>query len=94
MKRTTIMIERDLLYELQQLAYQQDVSTAQMIREALAMYVTEQQKKLPGTNPLLALAGLGASAQETDVADGWDELMLQAGIDPIAGWSSRHESDH
>jgi predicted transcriptional regulator len=94
MKRTTIMIERDLLYALQQLAHQQEISTAQMIRETLTIYVTEQQKRLPIANPLLALAGLGASSQETDVSDGQDELMLQEGINPISGWSGRYESDH
>lgn len=38
-------------------------------------------------NPLLALAGLGASAEVTNVSDGRDEQMLRKGIDPVKGWS-------
>ena len=94
MKRTTIMIEPDVLYDLQNLAQQQNVSTSQVIREALATYVVEQQKKNPVANPLLALAGLGETVEETDVADGQDEVMLREGIDAVKGWSGRHESGH
>lgn len=94
MKRTTIMIEPDVLYDLQQLAQQQNVSTSHLIREALATYVIEQQRKAPVTNPLLALAGLGATEEVTDVADGGDEQMLREGIDPITGWSNHYEPGH
>ena len=94
MKRTTIMIEPDVLYDLQQLAQEQNVSTSQLIREALATYVIEQQKRNPIVNPLLALAGLGASEEVTDVADGQDEQMLREGIDPITGWSNQDEPGH
>lgn len=91
MKRTTIMIEPDVLYDLQQLAQERSVSTSQLIREALATYVIEQQKRNPVVNPLLALAGLGASEEVTDVADGQDEQILREGIDPITGWSNHDE---
>ena len=40
MKRTTIMVEEDLLYDLQQIAQRQGESTSSVIREALASYVT------------------------------------------------------
>lgn len=94
MKRTTIMIEPDVLYDLQQLAQEQKVSTSQLIREALATYVIEQQKRNPVVNPLLALAGLGASEEVTNVADGQDEQMLREAIDPITGWSNHDEPGH
>lgn len=47
-------------------------------------------KKIKRTtiNPLLALAGLGATGEVTDVSEGQDEGMLRAGIDPIKGWRS------
>lgn len=91
MKRTTIMIEPDVLYDLQQLAQERSVSTSQLIREALATYVIKQQKRNLVVNPLLALAGLGASEEVTDVADGQDEQILRKGIDPITGWSNHDE---
>ncbi|MBE2225326.1 MAG: ribbon-helix-helix protein, CopG family, partial [Anaerolineae bacterium] len=34
MKRTTIMIEEELLYDLKQIAQQQGLSTSSVIREA------------------------------------------------------------
>ncbi len=94
MKRTTIMIEPDVLYDLQQLAQQQNVSTSQLIREALSTYIIERQRRMPVTNPLLALSGLGATKEVTDVAEGQDELMLRKGIDPIKGWSNHYEPGH
>jgi metal-responsive CopG/Arc/MetJ family transcriptional regulator len=87
MKRTTIMVDESLIYEIKQLAEQQNKSTASLIREALALYVTEQYKLAPPENPLLGLVGLGASPEPTDVRDGQDEAMLRDGIDPVYGWS-------
>ena len=87
MKRTTIMVDEELLYELQQVAQEQEKSTASVIREALALYVAEQRRLNPPENPLLALIGLGSSDEPTDVADGGDEEMLREGIDPTYGWS-------
>ena len=86
MKRTTIMVDEALIYEIKQLAEQQNKSTASLIREALALYVTEQYKLAPPENPLLGLVGLGASAEPTDIRDGQDEAMLRDGIDPVYGW--------
>jgi hypothetical protein len=94
MKRTTIMIEEELLYDLQQIAKQQDKSASSVIREALALYVMEQQDTAPVENPLLSLAGLGASATMTDVADGGDEAMLAEGVDTVTGWSVVDDSNH
>ena len=94
MKRTTIMVEEDLLYDLQQIAKQQNRSASSVIREALAMYVVEQQEATPIENPLLGLAGLGASATMTDVADGGDEVMLAEGADAVTGWSVVDDGNH
>lgn len=46
-------------------------------------------KKIKRTtiNPLLVLAGLGATVKVTDVAEGRDEQILREGIDPVKGWS-------
>ena len=87
MKRTTIMVDENLLYDLQQVARQQQRSTSSIIREALATYVTEQHRLQPADNPLLALAGVGSSKTMTDVSDGGDEQMLQEGVESITAWS-------
>jgi predicted transcriptional regulator len=87
MKRTTIMVEEDLLYKLQQIAHRQERSTASVIREALVDYVTTQHAAAPPRNPLLALASLGESETPTDVSDGQDEEILRREIDPLSGWS-------
>ena len=87
MKRTTIMIEEDLLYDLKQVAQQQSASMASVIREVLEAYVVEQHKLAQPDNPLLRLAGLGESAEMTDLSDGKDEDLLRAAAHPIYGWS-------
>ena len=91
MIRTTIMVEEELLYDLKQVAQQQNTSMANVIREALASYLVEQQKLSPPANPLLGLAGLGASVDPMDVAEGRDEAILSAEIHPVTGWSVRDE---
>ncbi len=77
MKRTTIMIEEDVLYDLQRIAQEKEQSMASVLREALATYITEQRKGTPPRNPLLGLIGIGASAEPTDIADGEDERLLR-----------------
>lgn len=94
MKRTTIMIEEELLYDLKQIAQQQGLSTSSVIREALAAYVTEQHEESPPENPLLSIIGLGASEEVVDLSNGKDEEILQEGIHPLYGWSSTRDSDH
>lgn len=86
MKRTTIMVEEELLYEIKQLAQQQDKSASSVIREALAAYVTAQHKVAPPENPLLGILGLGASDEAMDLSDGGDEALLQAGVQSVYGW--------
>jgi hypothetical protein len=91
MKRTTIMVEEELLHEIQQIAQQREQSASSIIREALAAYVTGQHAQNPPPNPLLDLIGLGQSTEPTDVADGGDETMLAEAVDPIQGWSVNDE---
>jgi metal-responsive CopG/Arc/MetJ family transcriptional regulator len=92
MKRTTIMIEEELLFDLKQLAQQQGKSTSNVIREALAAYVVEQHEEAPPENPLLALAGIGYSEEMIDLSNGKDEEILRNDIHPIYGWSSNRDS--
>jgi hypothetical protein len=86
MKRTTIMLEEELLYELKQLARQQEKPFSSVVREALAVYVTAQQEQHWVENPLLAIVGLGESEELTDMSNGGDEEILMAEIHPLYGW--------
>lgn len=91
MKRTTVMLEEELLYELQSIARQQDKPFASVVREALAVYVTAQQEQYPMENPLLAIVGLGESEDEMDLSNGGDEELLRAGLHPLYGWGRRDD---
>ncbi len=93
MKRTTIMVEEELLYDLQAIARKQGDSMSSVIREALATYVVEKQAMAPDENPLLGLIGLGSSAGDMNLADGADEEMLKQGVHPVHGWSVEYDSD-
>ncbi|MCP4425534.1 MAG: ribbon-helix-helix protein, CopG family [Chloroflexi bacterium] len=93
MKRTTIMVEEELLYEIKQIAQRQNKSASSVIREALAVYVTEQHKTAPPENPLLSIIGLGASEEIMDLSDGKDEELLREGLHPLYGWSLKDDSD-
>jgi len=94
MKRTTIMIEEEVLYDLKQIAQDQGKSTSSIIREALAVYITEQHEEAPPENPLLSIIGLGASEEDFDLSNGKDEEILKDGIHPLYGWSSTRDSDN
>jgi metal-responsive CopG/Arc/MetJ family transcriptional regulator len=93
MKRTTIMVEEDILYELKQIAQNQGRSTSLVIREALATYITGQHQIAPPENPLLSIIALGASEEPMDLSNGGDEVLLREGIHPVYGWSVVHDSD-
>jgi predicted transcriptional regulator len=93
MKRTTIMIDEELLYDLQQIARRQEQPASGVIREALAAYVAEKRKSAADDNPLLAIAGLGESAEPMDLADGGDEALLRQGAEPMRGWGTADDSD-
>lgn len=92
MKRTTIMLEEELLYQLKQIARQQEKPFASVVREALAVYVTEQhQAEDWPENPLLAIAGIGESHEPMDLSNGGDEELLRAGLHPLYGWTLRDD---
>jgi hypothetical protein len=91
MKRTTVMLEEELLYELQRIARQEEKAFAAVVREALAAYVTTRPVEDWPENPLLAIVGLGESDEFTDMSNGADEEILRAEIHPLYGWSSTRE---
>ena len=93
MKRTTIMVDEELLYDLQEIARRQGESMSSVIREALATYVVERQAMAPAENRLLGLIGLGSSAEAMDLADGVDEALLEQGVQPIHGWGVAYDGD-
>jgi metal-responsive CopG/Arc/MetJ family transcriptional regulator len=94
MKRTTIMIDEEVLYDLKQIAQQQGKSTSSVIREALSAYVVKQHEEAPPENPLLSIIALGSSEEEIDLSNGKDEEILRNEIHPIYGWSSTRDSDN
>jgi len=93
MKRTTIMIDEELLYDLQQIARRQEQPASAVIREALAAYVAEQRSRAENDNPLLAIAGLGESAEPMDLADGGDEALLRQGVESTHGWGAADDGN-
>ena len=94
MKRTTIMADENMLYELEHLAKMKAKPFAAIVREALAIYIANQKQVGPLPNPLLALAGLGSSEQVSDMANGGDEILLRDGVQSIYGWSSQDDRSH
>ncbi|MFW5943256.1 MAG: ribbon-helix-helix protein, CopG family [Chloroflexota bacterium] len=82
MKRTTIMAEEELLYKIEQIARESGRSKADVIREALADYVTRVEEESPPEHPLLGLIGVaGEDAVAMDLSGGRDEELLWAGRD-------------
>lgn len=82
MKRTTIMAEEETLYKIERIAKETGKSKGEIVREALAMYITEIEKENPPQNPLLNLIGLAKEdAAEMDLADGKDEVLLNEAWD-------------
>ncbi len=98
MKRTTIMVDEEVLYDLQRIARSRKQTASNVIREALASYVVDQHTKSPPENPLLALVGLVGEGEPTDMSNGADEEILRKGVHPIYGWGvpldERDDSGH
>ncbi len=89
MKRTTIMAGEEILYKIERIARKQGKSKAEVIREALVMYVTDVETQSPPENPLLSLIGLaGDEGEEMDLSDGKDEEILRE------EWNKRYEERH
>ncbi len=92
MIRTTIMAEEELLYKIEWIAREQGKSKAEVIREALVLYVTDVETQNPPQNPLLSLIGLaGDEGEETDLSDGKDEEYIRETIHPLYGFAIRDE---
>ncbi len=84
MKRTTVMIDEETLLELSQIADERNVSTSQVVREALAEYVIVARSEQRSVRPLPSFIGIGEGpadlsaraeallAQHTDLERGWD----------------------
>ena len=94
MIRTTIMADEEILYKINKIAQATGKSKAAIIREALAIYVTEAEAKEPITDPLVGLIGLaGDAATPTDVSDSKDEAYIMETLDPKYGFAVRDEED-
>ncbi|HFQ94451.1 MAG TPA: hypothetical protein ENK32_10605 [Anaerolineae bacterium] len=46
----------------------------------------KQREAVKSENPLLALAGIGASKELLDLSNGRDEAILRQELHPIYGW--------
>jgi|GEM_PF-3432872 hypothetical protein len=82
-KRTTILADEVLLMEAQQFAARSGTSFTKLVETALREYID-------GHRPprRMEFIGMGSSSGPVfSVADGWDEEILAAAADPIAGWA-------
>jgi predicted DNA-binding protein len=94
MKRTTIMAEEEILYKIERIAKERGKSKAEVIREALALYVTDIEAQNPPENPLLRLIGLaGDAGVPTDFSDGKDEEYIRNTIHPLYGFAIRDNEE-
>lgn len=89
MIRTTIMAEEEMLYKIERIAKEKGKSKAEIIREALAQYITDAEAQNPPENPLLRLIGLaGDEGEEMDLSNGKDEEILSE------EWNRQYEERH
>jgi hypothetical protein len=82
MKRTTVFLYEATECDLKALARQQGRPVADMIREALANYVTREKEKARRPLRFMAIGRSGA----TDTAERHEELVF-TGLDPHGGVS-------
>ncbi len=70
MKRTTIFADESMLDALKEIARREDVSIAEVIRQALNRYIADRQsnERLP------LILGIGQSGRK-DVAERFEELL-------------------
>lgn len=74
MKRTTIMIEEETLYNLKAIAQRENASISHIIREALVEYVVERTDE---ESPLMGLAGIFSSSED-DLSERYKSVLLEA----------------
>jgi hypothetical protein len=70
MKRTTFFADETLMNELRDIAREQGMSLASVVREATVLYIREKRR----SRPKLSIVGLGSSGR-TDVAERHEELL-------------------
>jgi metal-responsive CopG/Arc/MetJ family transcriptional regulator len=70
MKRTTIFADDEMLSSLRQIAQQEGLSVAEIIRQALNKFIAERQ----GVRRLPSVLGIGHSGRR-DIADRCEELL-------------------
>lgn len=93
MKRTTIMADEELLFRIERLARRQGRTKAEMIRDALELYVADQESNLPQASPLMNLVGLaGPDAPPMDLADGRDEELIRSALHPQFGFTQADDA--
>ena len=82
-KRTTILADEVLLLEARHFAKQNGTSFTKVVETALREYMEAHR---PARH--MEFIGMGCSSGPVfSVADGWDEEILAAAADPVAGWA-------
>lgn len=74
MKRTTVMIEEETLYNLKAIAQRENASMSHIIREALVEYVVERTDE---ESPLMNLAGIFSSSDD-DLSERYKSVLREA----------------
>ncbi len=70
MKRTTIFADESMLDALKEIARREDVSIAEVIRQALNRFIADRQR----TKRLPSILGIGQSGRK-DIAERYEELL-------------------
>jgi len=75
-ERTSILLDKDVMFKLKRLSKTTNKSTSFLIREAVTSYVT---KKAP--NRKIGIIGIGSSSEFSDIANNEDEYLKGLGED-------------
>ena len=70
MKRTTIFADENMLDSLKEIARMEDISIAEVIRQALNRFIADRQR----TKRLPSILGIGQSGRK-DIAERFEELL-------------------
>lgn len=87
MKRTTISAEEELIKEIKDIANEENRSVAEVIREALEIYINQKRKK-----KRLSFISIGNS-EKKDIAKNHEELLWKRLL-VEATFDSRHRQHH
>ncbi len=83
MKRTTIIVDEEILLELAQITAGRGLSTSEVIREALAEYVAAGRAGQPANRRLPSFVGIGQGP--TDLGQRAEDYLDQL-TDPKHDW--------